>query len=245
MKKQLLKSSLIAALGVGLLAGSSWATPVNTSEANGESSLETIFTNQGWAIDANSDQITTDAYWQVSENTTSGGWATMLIEIAGNSAVNTFGIYDQDGNIQQLMGGSATTYSKVAITWNEYTGLMSYQYLDEYGNWGIQGSGITMNQTFGFYIGVPSDPYYFYSDSDMNNGDEDQMVTYAGTGTNGLSVNHYVIAFEDTAYSNSDKDFNDMVLLVESINPIPEPTTMLLFGAGLLSLAGIARRKQR
>ncbi|MDR2549208.1 MAG: DUF4114 domain-containing protein [Desulfobulbus sp.] len=239
MRKKLLKSALIAMAWVGVYSGNVMATTVNLSGANGESILHTVFANKGWAIDANLDQITEDRYWQVSEGTDSGAWATMIIELAGNSAVNTFGIFDQSGNEQELMNGGSTILHKVSITWSAITGKLSFAHLNNLGDFDTVGSNITMDQIFGFYIGTPNGK--LYSDYAKNGDGQDQMVSFAGTGANGLSLNHYIIAFEDIL--GGDRDFNDMVLLVESINPVPEPTTMLLFGAGLLGLAGVARRK--
>jgi hypothetical protein len=79
-----------------------------------------------------------------------------------------------------------------------------------------------------------------YSDPSLNSG-VDRMVTFAVTGylqTAGDlntwtafsdGTTHYVIAFED----GTDMDYNDLVVEVSGVTPVPEPTTMI---AGVLLL---------
>ena len=52
----------------------------------------------------------------------------------------------------------------------------------------------------------------------------------------------YWIGMEDLPFSNTDKDYNDMIVKVSQV-PVPEPTTMLLLGSGLIGLAGYGRKK--
>lgn len=58
--------------------------------------------------------------------------------------------------------------------------------------------------------------------------------------------NEYIFAWEDLPINGADGDYNDMIVLVESIRPVPEPATLSFLGIGLLSLfsRGLIRRKR-
>jgi PEP-CTERM motif len=47
----------------------------------------------------------------------------------------------------------------------------------------------------------------------------------------------------DTSWNLGGKDISHITLWDTGNNPVPEPTTMLLFGAGLVGLAGFGRKK--
>ncbi len=106
----------------------------------------------------------------------------------------------------------------------------------------------------------------FYSESGKNaaandaNGDgvkdDDHFLTYAGQGdyfnANGdghtflNDLAHWYIAVEATTLGDpSSNDYTDFIVQLESLQPVAEPETLALFGAGLLGLAAFARRKKR
>ena len=57
----------------------------------------------------------------------------------------------------------------------------------------------------------------------------------------------YLIAWEDLPVIEGklgDEDYDDLIFLVDRVQPIPEPMTMALFGSGLFGMAALRRKKQ-
>ncbi|MFC1699694.1 PEP-CTERM sorting domain-containing protein [Candidatus Omnitrophota bacterium] len=72
----------------------------------------------------------------------------------------------------------------------------------------------------------------------------DRMVTWEIIGTSGgfgsNVIGNHVIGWED----KDDQDYNDIVFELANVYPVPEPTSMLLLGIGLVGLAGGKARKR-
>ncbi|AWN14318.1 hypothetical protein SALB1_0111 [Salinisphaera sp. LB1] len=91
---------------------------------------------------------------------------------------------------------------------------------------------------FGYFLTIGGNTYY--SDTTLNSG-ADRMVGYQGSsGTKGL-MNEYLFGWED----GTDRDYQDYVATVESIRPVPEPSSIAMFGVGLLMIGFAARRIQK
>ena len=64
------------------------------------------------------------------------------------------------------------------------------------------------------------------------------MQTFSITG--GPSAGNYVVGWEDLPLSSSDLDYQDLVIEVCGVRPVPEPATIILLGLGSFAL----RRKR-
>lgn len=230
-----LKLSLLASLA---LAGMSWGTTINGS------SLQTILNNitddGSSSVNVNTDQVSGDKYWQLSASGSSA--ATMIIEVAGYAGSNQFGIYDaaNPANKVFLFNGAATTgdQTNVAI---KATGAVWVN--------NVATGTVFSGPTFGYFLQSPAGT--FYSNDALNPGGTDHMVAFQGTGDlvtipgnypGEWMQNQYILGWEDLPVG--DNDFDDMVLMVDLVKPVPEPTTLGLMGLGLLGLMAAARRKK-
>ena len=230
-----LKLTLLAGL---VAAGASWSTPVNGSSL--QTILNNITTGGASSVDVNADQISQDKYWALTA--TGGSVATMIIEVAGYANDNVFGVYDlsNPANKVALFNGPATGGDQVVVS-IKASGAVYVNFAN---------TGTTFASTnFGYFLQGPGGT--FYSDDALNPGAADHMVSYRGEGDQvtlpgnypGVwTADEYVLGWEDVAFG--DNDFDDMVVMVESVMPVPEPTTLGLMGLGLLGMGLLARRKK-
>ncbi|MFQ5735867.1 MAG: PEP-CTERM sorting domain-containing protein [Thermodesulfobacteriota bacterium] len=161
---------------------------------------------------------------------------TLLFEYASGAGSNALGLWSGFDTtaitgVDVFLGG-ATSGTTAVLSWatpgtNDLT---------------ISGTAGMVNNTtvsgidpfrFGFYIKNSSGTFYTL---DQLNGGEAMAVSFNKPGTD-----NWLIGFEDTP--GGDKDFNDMVVRVESIHAVPEPSTLLLLGSGMLGFAFLRRRK--
>ncbi len=234
------KLGLLATLA---LVGASFGTTVTGS------SLQTVLNNisEGGVstTNVNTDQVAGDKYWNLTAS--GGSVATMIIEIAGYAGQNEFGIYEATNPSNKVTlfhgGDQAGDFVTVSIKANGNV------YLSTAGS-----SPVTTfsGPTFGYFLKSPTTT--FYSNDALNSDAADHMVAYQGKGQTVTTPgnypgewtnNEYILAWEDLAAPGADFDFDDMVVMVESVKPVPEPTTLGLMGLGLMSLAFAARRRNK
>lgn len=217
----------------------------------------------GPGIDVYNGQHTPSAYWSIGGTGISAN--KIVLEIAGNANSNTFGIFDptNSANQLQLFSGSASAgWSTVlmnlgggnySVTTFNASGVMQSSTTATFGTTNL----------FGYYLSGPGGT--FFSDASMNEATSNplyypngapHMVAYEGDNTNTLTVgnttglflnNEFLLAWEDTTYGSSDLDYNDFVVLVESVHSVPEPAALGMFGFGMLLIGaavGLNRRRR-
>lgn len=227
--------------------GTSWDRNCVGGQGASSCSLQNILNSMTTA----GPQINThqDSGIQTFTNAGSGTAASYLFSVAGYAPNNTFGIYklgDTSKRIE-LFGGVTSGISQGAGTLVNFLSDGSVKV----------GSQIVKNfgSQFGFYLDRKGpDPLTVYSENARNQNGAQQMVAYTGNGQTQLNIggkntvfskDSVLLGFEDLRLARSDKDYNDLTVLVSGVRSataVPEPTALLSLAA--IGGAMAARRRK-
>jgi hypothetical protein len=131
-----------------------------------------------------------------------------------------------------LKGATGTDFVPIfTVTGNGYLAGME-------GGFGPAESG----SIFRFADDPNGSPVWSSRMSDNPDGGLDHMIAFRILGTSRADC-RYVLAWEDI-HGLGDRDYNDLVVEVSGVCPVPEPASLTLFGFGTLAVAGWRLRKR-
>ena len=244
--KRSVTTAVLAALALAGTQAHAACTFGNSNEPSLQNTLDSLLGSG--ALDATTACVDDgdDAAWSTIGSI---GEIDIVLELAGNAATNSFGVYDlNDPNARLSIfdGGDSVGDQAVLRLRQTVEGWrVSVQDLGGRG-WTHQ---FLSTGAFGFYLSTGANATFF-SQTARNADGVDHLYAYQGTGTAFLSgplsgevftARDYLLAWEDLA-GGGDRDYQDFVAVVQDITPVPLPTTMIMLMSGLIGLAGVSRR---
>lgn len=234
-------TKLITTTLILLASQVAYAAPANLEEITGISGTSIYTDMGGQAVQL----IDTDG---VDDDAT----AFLFFELAGFASTNSFGIYDYStdgmggillGNTLEVFNGASSPLTSVTLSFNFDSGT---------GTWTVtnQTTNITENidDTFGFYLEAPQNGVgtVFYTHTSLNSDGVDHVMMFdtSDNSVGALLGSNVVVAWEDLT-DGGDFDYNDMVVGVSDVRPVPEPSIIALMGIGLFGFGLASWRSKK
>ena len=210
----------------------------------------------GTAIDVVNDQIAAAVFQPAAAE----AFATLIIEVAGYRDGNVFGIYEfgNPSNKVPLFPGAVSPVADAKLKFVADGSVFSIVVDDD-------DTDVDFGTTnFGFYLHTQADDI-FYSEDELNGGNPQALIyggnsqqldldlspAAAATKIVTFDSDSIIIAWEDLPfptdpdpdYLSNDLDFNDMVVFISGVRPVPEAASVIVWL--LLGLFGIAFTRRR
>ncbi|EAZ90587.1 hypothetical protein CY0110_20358 [Crocosphaera chwakensis CCY0110] len=232
-------------LGVGLIQNPSIASP--------KKSLQNFLDQTTVTGDIGSSNSIDEIFFDIPVEGMLDINFSLILENAGLASRNTFGLYDTvSNNYFQIFDGEATVGNQLSATITSESQLL------------IGGMTYDLEGPVSFYLSrnLEQKSKTFLS-NDIYSGIP-QALMYQGEGEELLlddinipfTEDDYIIGFEDKKASQSDRDYNDMVVLAQTVLRLPEPSEpgipsnstgvpepSLLSGLGMMAMLAIARKR--
>lgn len=213
------------------------ARPVDVGSPFGphEDSLQKILDAQcPGCFNVNTDQNST-GYWRLETDPPTEISPIVIVEWAGWAPGNIVGLFSAGSSLvrHDVFLGPASGGASAKITWNDHNSG-SIEQLSGAPGAVAEGSFTGISYLgFGFYLRPQGGSTYYYTVDDLNPDKSPQVLAFRDPRP-GLTSTWY-LGFEDLfAKGWSDKDYQDFVMKVEGIIPVPEPAAILLVGSVLL-----------
>ncbi len=206
------------------------------------------------SIDVHTDQLTPDEIWALSATGTSV--SNLVVQLTEQSSdFQSFGVYDYSDPLNAVEifndGDIGSNFNTKAFSMdasgNVYINFVAY----------TNGAGeqvIFNDNKFGYYL-TNGNGVTYYSQPRLNGSPEapeDHMVAYQGQNdivqipnapVGAWDPNEFILAWEDDAIV-SDSDYDDFVVMVESVQNVPEPVLLVVLGLGLAMFGFAGYRKK-